>query len=94
MPWHRQLESSQVIKVFPYLKESNKLNSQALSKNFPLSVENLMSELRKYFPVKELLNAVSLSCNSTATINSFGYALPKHENNADKIRQAIVIYFT
>ena len=83
-----------MIKVFPYLKESNKLNSQKLSKNFPLSVENLMSELHKYFPVTELLNAVSLSCNSSATINSFGYALPKHENNANKIWQAIVIYFT
>ena len=74
-----------MIKVFPYLKQSNKLNSQELSKNFPLSVENLMKELHKYFPVKELLNAVSLLCNSTATINSFGYALPKHENNANKV---------
>ena len=56
---------------------NHKLNSQVLSKIFPLSAKNLMKQLDKYDPIKYIFNVVSLSCNPTATINYFGYAVSK-----------------
>ena len=56
---------------------NHRLNSQVLSKNFPLPAKNLMKELDKYDPIKEIFSAVSLSCNPTATSNYFGYAVSK-----------------
>ena len=61
------------------------LKSQELSKSFPLSAKNLMKELDKYDPIKEIFNAISLSCNPTVPINDFGYASPKSPNKASKI---------
>ena len=56
---------------------NHRLNSQVLQKNFPLSAKNLMKELDKYDPIKEIFNAVSLPCNPTATSSHFGYAVSK-----------------
>ena len=64
---------------------NHKLRSQELSKSFPLSAKNLMKELDKYDPIKELFNVVSLSCNPTVPINDFSYASPKSPNKAKKI---------
>ena len=44
-----------------------------------------MRDLDKYFPVKELVNAVSLLCNATVPINDFGYASPKPESKGKKV---------
>ena len=49
------------------------LESQDLSKKFPLSARNLMKELHKHDPIQENLNAVSLSCKPPLSINDFGY---------------------
>ena len=64
---------------------NHKLKPHELSKNFPLSAKNLMKELDKYDPIKEIFNALSLSCNPTVPINDFGYASPKSPDKANKI---------
>ena len=64
---------------------NHKLKSQELSKNFPLFAKNLMKELDKYDPIKEIFNAISLSCNPNVPINDFEYASPKSPNKANKI---------
>ena len=56
---------------------NHKVKSQKLSKNLPLSAKKLMKELGKYDPIKEIFNAVSLSCNQPVPINDFGYVSPK-----------------
>ena len=51
---------------------NHKLESQDLSKKFPLSARNLIKELDKHDPSQENLNAVLLSCNPPLSINDFG----------------------
>ena len=48
---------------------NHKPKSQELSKNFSLSAKNLMKELNKYDPIKEIFNAISLSCKSPNEAN-------------------------
>ena len=57
---------------------NHKLKSQELSKSFPLSAKNIMKELDKYDPIKQILNSL-LSCNPNVPINDFGYASPKSQ---------------
>ena len=47
---------------------NHKLKSLEFPKNYPLSAKNLMKELDKYDPTKEIFNAISLSCNQTVPI--------------------------
>ena len=44
-----------------------------------------MKELDEYDPIKEIFNAISLSCNPNVPINDFGYASPKSPNKTNKI---------
>ena len=44
-----------------------------------------MKELDKYDPVKEIFNAITLSCKPTVPINDFSYTSLKSPNKANKI---------
>ena len=44
-----------------------------------------MKQLDKYDPIKEIFNAISLSCNPNLSINDIGYASPKSPNKANKL---------
>ena len=64
---------------------NRKLKVSRTLKIFPLSAKNLMKELDKYDPVKEIFNAITLSCKQTVPINDFGYTSLKSPNIANKI---------
>ena len=61
------------------------VNDKLKLKNSQEIAKNLMGELHKYDPIKDIFNAVPLSCNPTVPINHFGYAAPKSPNKANKI---------
>ena len=58
---------------------------QETGTSFPLSAENLLEELDKYNPIKEIYNAISLSDDPLVPKNKFGYASPKPSAKANKI---------
>ena len=62
-----------------------KIKVQETGTSFPLSAENLLVELDKYDPIKEIYNVISLSDNPLVPKNKFGYADPKSSVKANKI---------
>ena len=67
------------------IHRKGKMKAQETGTSLPLSTENLLEELDKYDPVKEIYNAISLSGDPLIPENTCSYAAPKSSVKANKI---------